>query len=58
MYEVDLFVFFIHGFVWVILVREHSALLLSAQKYYGLLQCPTLIYSVNTRVTKLLAQCH
>ena len=32
-------------------------LLLSAQKYYGPLQCPTLIYSVNTRVTKLLAQC-
>ena len=33
-------------------------LLLSAQKYYGLFQCPTLIYSVNTRVTKLLAQCY
>ena len=58
MHEVDLFVLFIHGFVWVILLRECSAFAISAQKYYGLLQCPTLIYSVSTRVTKLLAQCH
>ena len=58
MHEVDLFVFFIHGFVWVILVREYSAFAIKCSKILWAIAVSNFDLQCYTRVTKLLAQCH